>query len=244
MRSLLASELLDVWERGLSQSSLQRALTLLAAACPDIPSEQLVHLSIGQRDGFLLSLREKIFGSQLVSHTVCPKCRDRLELTFSVSDIRVVPEIEPASVLVTKVENYKVQYRLPTSLDLGQVAGQSDLPRMRQQLLSRCLISAHYKDEALELSELPEALLSTVLEAMAQADPQADVQLALTCPACNHQWQVTFDVVSFFWSEIHGWARRLLQEIHTLASVYSWSEADILSMSAQRRQLYLEMISG
>lgn len=216
----------------------------LAAACPEVPPDQLVNLSIGQRDGLLLSLREQIFGSQLVSQAVCPKCGDRLELMFSVSDIRAAAEIEPAPVLLIKVEDYEVQYRLPTSLDLGAVAGQSDLTRMQQQLLNRCLISAHYKDEALEMSELPTGIVSTVLEEMAQADPQADVQLALSCPACNHQWQATFDVVSFFWTEIHAWARRLLREVHTLASAYSWSEAEILAMSPQRRQLYLEMIGG
>jgi hypothetical protein len=79
---------------------------------------------------------------------------------------------------------------------------------------------------------------------MVQADPQADVQLALTCPACGHQWEATFDIASFFWSEIDSWAHRILREVHTLASAYGWREADILAMSPQRRQLYLEMVSG
>jgi hypothetical protein len=242
MQLLSASELLDVWERGLSQSPLQRALILLAAAYKEIPFERLANLSIGQRDGLLLSLREQLFGSQLVSQAICPKCSDRLELAFLVADIRVVPETEPPAILVTKVEDYEIQYRLPTSLDLGTIAGNLNLVLMRQQLLNRCLISAHHKNEVLETSELPKEILSTVLAEMANSDPQADVQLALSCPACNHQWQETFDVVSFFWIEIHAWARRLLREVHTLASVYSWSEADILAMSPQRRQLYLEMI--
>ena len=244
MRSPLSAELLDVWERGLSQTPIQCALSLLVAAYPEVPSDQLVNLSMGQRDGLLLTLRERMFGSQLVSLAICPGCGDRLELTFLVSDIRTVPETEPASVLITKVEDYEVHYRLPNSLDLGAVSDQLDLAAMRQQLLNRCLISIHYKNESLEISELPLGVVSSVLEDMAQADPQADVQLALSCPACNHQWQATFDVVSFFWTEIHAWARRLLQEVHTLASAYSWREADILAMSPQRRQLYLEMIGG
>lgn len=244
MKSLSAAELLNVWEWGLSQSSIQRALILLKAAYPECSSEELASLRIGQRDGLLLTLRERIFGSQLVCLAVCSGCGDRLELTFSVSDIRTAPETEPASNLVAKVEDYEVQYRVPTSLDLGAVAGQSDLTAMRQQLLNRCLIAVHYKDKDLAVNDLPEGVVRTVLAEMAQADPQADVQLALSCPACNHQWQETFDVVSFFWTEIHAWARRLLQEVHTLASTYSWQEADILAMSPQRRQFYLEMIGG
>jgi hypothetical protein len=39
-------------------------------------------------------------------------------------------------------------------------------------------------------------------------------------------------------------ARRLLIEVHSLASAYGWSETDILSMSEPRRALYLEMVQA
>ena len=70
------------------------------------------------------------------------------------------------------------------------------------------------------------------------------LELALSCPSCRHQWQATFDIVSFFWSEINAWAHRSLQEVHTLALAYGWREADILAMSPWRRQFYLKMVSG
>jgi hypothetical protein len=240
-----ATEWLEVWEQGLSQTSVQRALSLLAVAYPDMSSHQLVNLSIGQRDGLLLTLREQMFGSQIVSLSICPKCGDRLELTFSTSDIRIAHPDESLSVLTARLEDYEVQYRLPTSADLEVIGDQLDLidlTQMRQQLLNRCLLSVCYKDKTLAVSELPASVISMVLSEMAQADPLADIQLLLSCPACEHQWQATFDVVSFFWAEIHAWARRLLQEVHILASAYSWREADILAMSSRRRRLYLEMI--
>ena len=76
---------------------------------------------------------------------------------------------------------------------------------------------------------------------MAEADPQADVQLALVCPACGHTWQATFEIVSFLWAELSAWAERTLADVHALASTYGWREADILAMSARRRQRYLEL---
>ena len=79
---------------------------------------------------------------------------------------------------------------------------------------------------------------------MAQADPQADVQLALSCPVCGHKWQTAFDIVSFFWSEINAWAARILREVHILAWGYGWREADILALRPWRREVYLEMVSG
>jgi hypothetical protein len=69
-----------------------------------------------------------------------------------------------------------------------------------------------------------------------------DVQLSLACPACKRQWETAFDIASFLWGEIHAWAQRVLREVATLARVYGWREADILSMSAGRRQAYLELI--
>ena len=61
------------------------------------------------------------------------------------------------------------------------------------------------------------------------------------CPKCGSRWHSTFDIVSYFWSELEVRAKRQLWEVHTLAAAYGWSEADILDMSPMRRQLYMEM---
>ena len=78
---------------------------------------------------------------------------------------------------------------------------------------------------------------------IAEADPQADVEVALNCPCCQHTWQTDFDIVSYLWAELHAWATRLFREVHLLASAYGWSESDILNMSARRRRHYLEMLA-
>ena len=81
-------------------------------------------------------------------------------------------------------------------------------------------------------------------EALAQADPMADLRLGLTCVACGHAWQSPFDTASFLWTELDAWAARILREVHTLASAYGWTERDILSLSPGRRAQYLEMVIG
>lgn len=79
---------------------------------------------------------------------------------------------------------------------------------------------------------------------MAEADPQADVELALTCPGCGIAWGVPFDIGMFLWWELDARARRLLQDVSVLASAYGWREADVLALTPRRRQLYLELVSG
>ena len=242
MRALSAPELLGVWERGLVQQPAERALALLAAACPGTPPEALAKLSIGQRDATLLALRELTFGPEYAGLTTCSGCAKRLELTFDVAEIQMGPEGEPAETASLTVTDYELRFRLPNSLDLAAVTEQTDVARARLLLFDRCLLSADHRGKEMSADQLPAEVIDAVAERMAQADPQADVQLAISCPSCGHQWRCAFDIVSFFWAELNAWACRILREVHQLASVYGWHEADILAMSPWRRQTYLEIV--
>lgn len=254
MRSPSASELLQVWERGLNQLPIQRALSLLSTACPATPPATLAQLSLGQRDVCLLTLREWVFGPQLVSLATCPHCGDRLELTLNVADLRVAalpsivekPALSPPGfspdLFSVELADYEVEFRLPNSLDLAAIAN-DDLVDGQQTLLNRCILAVRQQGETRSAEQLPPAVREAIAQQMAQVDPQADVQLSMNCPVCMHQWQITFDIVSFFWSEINAWAARILEDVHTLATAYGWAEADILSMSPFRRQCYLEKVS-
>ncbi|MCL4705850.1 gp26 family baseplate hub assembly chaperone [bacterium] len=243
-RALTASQLLGVWEQGRFEPPVQRALLLLAAAYPETSVEHFARLSLGQRDAHLLALREWAFGSQLHSLVSCPQCGERLELNFNTVDLRAASADEPAQALALNVEGYEIQFRLPDSLDLVAISNLPDLAASRQQMLERCLLSVQQNGEARSVAQLPDRVIDATTQEMAQADPQADVQLALACPACGNQWHAAFDILSFFWNELHAWALRLLREVHLLASAYGWREADILSLSPWRRQFYLEMVSG
>jgi len=91
-------------------------------------------------------------------------------------------------------------------------------------------------------SDLADELLSAAAARMSEADPQADVQLSLTCPDCGHQWIACFDIAAFLWGELQAYARRLLLDVHELATAYAWPEASILAMSPARRQAYLDLV--
>lgn len=241
MHALSTSELMSVWERGLTLPRAQQALLLLALACPETPPEALAQLSIGQRDSRLLTLREWSFGHQLAAVAICPHCGERLELMFASSDIRVNADEGQRDIYSFDSEEYRVRFRLPNSLDLMAVADSPTVDAAREEIFRRCLLSLQYHGQEQPPDPLPQAVFHAIVGQMAEADPQAEVQLSLACPACNHLWQTVFDIVAFFWSEIDAWAHRILRDIHTLASAYGWSEADILALSPRRRQCYLEM---
>jgi hypothetical protein len=265
MHALPSAELLSVWDRGCTQPLPQRALLLLAAACPNVSPDALARLSIGRRDGYLLRLREQTFGSQLESRTNCPACNSLLEMSFAVSDVCQEAMQSPISILnpkagggedhgeghVLEKAGYRVHYRSPSTVDLVSVTGNGrgleEVEASRDALLERCLLAVERDGEPLphiSVGELPSEIVTAVLEGMARVDPQADITLALDCPVCRHQWVAVFDILSFFWQEIDAWAIRFLDDMHTLTTAYCWREADVLALTPRRRQFYLDRVRG
>jgi len=233
-----ALRLLDTWEQGLGQPQALQALALLQWARPDAERAALERLTIGRRNAELLALREQLFGPELAALASCPTCGETLDLSFRTADIRPPPP--PAADERAEAEilhdGRRVRFRLPDTADLLAVGQVADAAAFRRAMLARCVDAP--------LDTVPGSVLDEIVARMAEADPAADVRLNLTCPACAHAWQAPFDVVSFLWREVDDWAGRTLREVHLLASAYGWREADILGLSAQRRQHYLDMIGG
>jgi hypothetical protein len=233
--SLSAADLLNAWEIGLQQPPLLRALTPLLAAQPDRSFEQLARLSLGQRNRGLLDLREALFGPRLESVAICPQCGEQLTLEFATSDL-LPTTAPPPDTLRLEGDVGVITFRVPNTLDLIEAAKAGEVAAARDVLLQRCVNQP--------IDPLPDRAIEAITQAMAEADPQADMQLALTCPACTHVWQMAFDIAAYLWAEINAWADHLLVDIHQLASAYGWREVDILAMSALRRERYLEMIGA
>ena len=242
MRTLSAYDLLRVWEVGEDQHPLEKALTLLAAACPELTWDDLAALSVGQRDARLLTLREQTSGPKLNGFAECTRCAQRLEFDVAVADLRVAPDPDAAEEVRELVaEGLALRFRLPNSRDLAAVLGCQDQAAARSLLVQRCVLEASRDGVPVAGGELPAEAITALAQRMAECDPQAEVLLDLRCPACEHGWQALFDIVAFFWAELAAQAKRLLREVHALARAYGWREVDILGMSARRRQFYLEM---
>jgi hypothetical protein len=204
-------------------------------------------MPIGQRDALLMRLREKTFGPALTGLAACPHCGEQVEINFPLVELYAegheadspfpLSEAQPQQM---KANDFEISFRLPNSNDLKHLPVDPDAARLA--LLQTCVVAAHHDGQVINASDLSQEAVQALMKQMDQVDPLANIHLPLSCPACNHSWDVLFDIVSFFWSEINAWAQRFLREIHILASAYGWREADILSMSAWRRQRYLELI--
>jgi hypothetical protein len=234
MAPLSASALLEVWERGRTLHPVDRALRLVAVACPEVPTNEIAAMSLGDRDARLLSLHEETFGNGLPGVADCPGCGERLEFDLSTANLR---GNEPATGSGELQHAGRIlRFRPLNSHDLASVVGASSADEARLLLARRCLLNG-------EDVELSDDLVEALAERLAEIDPQAEVLLDLSCPACGRVWQLALDIEAYLWREISAEALRLLREVHTLARAYGWREADILAMSATRRRAYVELVT-
>jgi hypothetical protein len=241
MRPLSAADLVAIWERGERQDPVERPLTILAAAFPDYDADALLDLPLGARNLCLLQAREALFGRDLPGTATCPNCQERLEFQMTTHSLR--PEAPSGAPGEDRFQSgpWEARYRLPNSRDLAAARDCPDAEAARALLLARCVLQLTRGGDATPVERLPNSVASALAAEVAAADPGAETLVDLSCPSCGAFWTDPFDIASYLWVELRALARRLLIEVHTLARAYGWREADILAMSALRRQAYLEL---
>lgn len=235
MRALSDCDLLALWESGRHRHPLDRALLALGAAVPDANYESLADWSLGRRNKALAELRCHCFGNRLHGWIACSECGEKLEFEMDGRAFAGEPDADgPDGPIVVNTQSF----RLPTSRDLAAAANESSPLRAAIRLVENCRLSgddlAHWSSDHLE----------EIGHRMAEADPLAETRLTLRCPSCGQAREEIFDIASFLWEEIDARARRILLEVHALASAYGWGEAEILSLSESRRAIYLAMVQA
>jgi len=231
MHALSSPGVLELWEHGMSLHPLDRGLLALSVGDPSCASG-VADWPLGRRNRALLDLHASWFGPRLDAWTSCPSCGEKVELALDARELAMsAPAAEPDDTVTVD----EFAFRVPTSRDLAYVVA-LDAPEPATSLLDRCRTSG--PDPATWTDEL----LDSVQDRLAAADPLAETRLALRCPSCQREWEDAFDAGAFVWAEIESRARRVLWEVHTLASAYGWSESESLALGDRRRAMYLEMV--
>jgi hypothetical protein len=125
---------------------------------------------------------------------------------------------------------YGARIRPPTGADLEAAADRAveGLDAAERVLAERCVLEGRPED---------------VDHLLAELDPQADLRLDMTCPACGRAFSVAFDAGDFLARELARDADALLREIHVLAMHYHWPESELRAMPPRRRRRYLAVLA-
>ena len=256
MARLAPADLLALWEHAYGRSPLERAIVIVTSLFPERSTREVLEWPVGFRDRQIARLRLAQFGRQVQSIAACPRCGERVEFEMDLRQCYALEGALPAPVELTLSEA-RWRLRPVRTVDLLAATG----PDPAQSVLRCCLlpvdgqregrdteeISAEAPDRSTE-SDLFERLhgehWTEVSRRLEEIDPEARIQLALECVGCSATWKATFDIAAIFWAELDAWSRRMLQEVHAIASRYGWSEDDILRMSPWRRRVYLGLVGA
>lgn len=257
MRELSAGELLEVWDRTRGTSPAEAVLGLLETAMPDTPAAAIHGAPVGRRDAWLLQLRRLLFGDAMPGIATCPSCGEHLEV--ELRSLVLAGDPAPAMggtregdstdtvgdpVRIFRDQDVEISYRVPTAADLGALAAGATSDEAHAALVAACLIEAHVSGAPTAPADLPESVVTALEAAIANADPQADVILAVECPECGRRSDVPLDLAGFLLDEIDDWAAQTLRQVAILASSFGWREAEILALSPDRRRYYLEAVGA
>lgn len=232
MEGLSDTTCLRLWERGETLHSLDRAVLVLREAYPDEDPAGIPDWTLGRRNRALVEVRQACFGSHIQGWARCGKCGEQLELEMDGNILTESAEETPLG----QVAAGGASFRLPSSRDLAKAAGAGDVQSAALRILESCRVSPG------ETPDWSEGDLEEIGDKLSQADPLAEIQIRIRCPQCAYEWEEAIDLPAFLWTEIESRAKRLLLDVHALASAYGWTESEILSLGAAKRALYRELV--
>jgi len=228
---LTQADCLSLWETGRSLHPLDQGVLALRAAFPEV-RESIADWPIGRRNRALARVRASLFGAPLRGWVQCNECGEALDFELDGGGL-VEGETPGVDAAVTVAG---ASFRLPTSRDLAAIAAVQDSSEGARKLLGSCCVSG------VQQREWSDTEVEAIGATMAAADPLAEVTLHFECPVCSATFDENLDLPAFLWAEMESAARRLLLQVHELATAYGWSETEILSLSSARRDAYLGMV--
>jgi hypothetical protein len=207
-----------------------------------VREEEIWNWTLTQRLQALLAVVLASCGQSLSTRASCSHavCAASMELELDL--LLFCQSNAQASFLCTPEQDVAVTLRLPTGNDqrrwLEENEGEVDALVMARTLVVGINGVAPATDW-----RMPRAWLATIAVALGEHDPFTVFTVETRCPHCSQAVSVALDFEGLLLSLLAGKQARILQQIHRIASVYHWSESDILSLSDWRRDYYLERIN-
>lgn len=196
-------------------------------------------LCVADRQYLMLRLAAMLDGEQMWLNLSCGHCHSLFDVDIQRCDLPVKPAGENYPRVTIQLKHSTIDARIPTGEDQQNLAELSDEQAMAA-LLKNCICSVNgdIPSEAF-INTLSEPDIKSIDESLDAVSPAVCNQLLVNCPECGQQQYAELDHY-----DLSGINRHFFyQEVHTLASHYHWSEAEILDLPQSRRHLYLDMIN-
>ncbi len=217
---------------------------LLAACSAPADAEHWWQRTVGERTAALLGVLRAGQGGEVIEHRLrCEQagCGERFDIDLPYAALGVGPSLTPRlhptppQIELARDEAPPLPLRLPTGADLRAwrhiVLGDNS-DAQRAMLSALCLAG-----------ELRPQDCARAAAALAQADPLVAFSVTSGCPACGAEADIEIDLEALALQRLAAQQRRLLRDVHVLASRYGWSEAEVMALTPTRRARYVELIA-
>ncbi len=212
-------------EYAVSGASTAAAIALLTALLEGGSAAELV---AADRDRLLAAIYARAFGDRIESTLTCAHCGQPFDLDFSLRQ------------LIESVEGRSAPGEW-TPLGDGRFEGADGtairLPTGRDELALDGLPPEEAESFLRQHAEGEEELLERIA-------PLLDLELVARCAECKHVHTLQFDIQSYLLEALAGERRRLLTEVHRIASAHGWALDEILSLTRTDRRLFVELIEN
>ena len=211
---------------------------LLSIGGEAVMPEQVVSLTMADRQWLMLNLAHALQGGGYWLKGYCDSCKQPFDLYLDPKQLPVKTAGERFPFAELDLDGDKLRLRLPNGMDQERIVG-FDADEAVAWLLSGCLLSVNGGPVQAGYADTLDAdALQKIDEALDEVSPYVGTTLATACPECKHPQQMEINPYLLDTTRHEA----LFQEVHMLASEYHWSEREILSLSRERRRLYLKLI--
>ncbi|CAH8296342.1 hypothetical protein EV196_11157 [Mariniflexile fucanivorans] len=232
------SSILEVWDYCVGKNQTIKGAALASLVLNEANHSNIFNWSIEKRDVALFHVRKMLFGNRFNNIAHCPKCKQAVEWDFYFHQMEIPILIDTPDNIEIPIDipNYHIMVRLPNSDDL--------ICKEEIQIIRKCILNLKDFPEGTFNQKIPDDLLMQINNKFNKTCKASNISYHLNCTECKHEWDVVFDISTYLWKEIDQWAKSFLRQICLLAKAFGWSELDIINMSENRRNHYLNLLNS
>jgi hypothetical protein len=199
-------------------------------------------LSVGDRQFLTTRLAGRMGGDEAWFSIDCRACGEPFDFPLRFSELPVKPAGSSYPFCETVLEAGTFRWRVPNGADQKALALLPSHEEAVRTLLQRCLAhgekGADADDAAGVIASLTDTEIARIESALEAQAPEITNRVKAACAGCSRMNEIEIDPILHLRRPFQG----VSIDIHRIASVYHWSEAEILSLPRQRRLRYLDLI--
>ena len=215
----------------------QRITAVLSAALGELGGceaspEAVRSLCVADRQFLMRQLAVMLGTEEEWLSASCKRCGSTFDVPLRPLELPIKPAAESYPFTEVETSLGRLRLRVPTGADQEAIARIADPAEARRTLARRCRV------EPVAEARLQESDLDRIETALEEVAPELVTRVQVTCIDCGSLNELFLDpyaCLSRAGTEIYS-------DIHVLASIYHWSEREILGLPRERRQLYIALV--